>query len=180
MLLLSPNRKIVSFVIITLLLVLGAFSYEKADFEDSTPIIKPPKIKVKPNNFNKKTVPIQLLTLNTKATTPTSTGNAENLYGKFFYDRAKFYIIKNPKNRLHSSSIKSVTLVYLDDVLYKTKYSLSSNIVEELLKKYGVFNIVGYDFTNRDIISSEKVMSEENGIFVLNKKLDNYQLNLAT
>jgi len=175
---LSANKNIVPFVIITLLLVLGAFSYDKSDFEDPTPIIKPPKIKIKPNDFNKKTVPVQLLTLNTKPSTPTSTGNiAENLHGRFFYDRAEFYIIKEPKNKIHSSSINSITLVYLDDVLCKTKYSLSSNIVDALIKKHGAFNITGYDLANKELISLEEVMIEKNGYFELNKKLDNYQLS---
>lgn len=136
-----------------------------------------PQIKLNPNNLDKKNIPKQLLVLNTNPVSSTAEGDIkENLYGKFFYDRAEFYIIKNPKNKKHSSSIESITLVYLDDNLFKTKYSLSSNIVEELIEKYGVYEISGYDFDNRGLISTEKVMIEKNGAMMLNKKLDNYQL----
>jgi len=59
-----------------------------------------------------KNVPKQLLALNTKLISSSNEGDIkENLYGKFFYDRAEFYIIKNPKNKIHSSSIKSITFV---------------------------------------------------------------------
>ncbi len=158
--------------------MLGIASYDKADFVTTSQAIAATAIIKKPaNSFNKKVIPQKILTLNTKPTYTSAQGNIiENLHGRFLGDRAEFYIIKNPKNKIHNSPITSVSLVYLDAYLYKSKYVLTNNIALELIKKHGAFNISVYDFINRDIIANEKLLVKKNGVDYLNSKLNNYLL----
>ncbi len=174
----ASNNKLVFIIIIGLLLVLGIVSYDKSDFTNTSEAIAAPAIIKKPaNSFNKKKIPQKILTLNTKPTYTSAQGNIiENLHGRFLGDRAEFYIIKNPKNKIHDSPITSVSLVYLDAYLYKSKYILTNNIVLELIKQHGAFTISGYDFINRDIIADEKLLIKNNGMDYLNSKLNNYLL----
>jgi len=74
-------------------------------------------------NFDNKEVPEKLLTLNTPPTaTSTQEDIEENLFGKFFCDRAEFYVIKNPQNEVYATRPESITLFYLDGELRQTKY----------------------------------------------------------
>jgi hypothetical protein len=127
--------------------------------------------------FDNKEVPEKLLTLNTQPKDESSRENIdENLFGKFFCDRAEFYIIKNPQNKVYSSRPESITLYYLDGELRQTKYILNSDITTKLLRELGGFKIIGLDFKNRDIISSRQIITKtENGVS-LNSQLDNYEL----
>lgn len=122
-------------------------------------------------------VPEALLTLHTQP--HVSAGQepiAGNLFGKFFCDRASFYVIKNPKNEIFSSRPESITLFYLDGELRQTKYVLRHGIATSLLRELGSFRIAGLDRKNRDIISARKiVLRKENGV-ELNGQLDNYEL----
>ncbi len=173
------NTKTVHKIIILLLILLGVISYDRSDFKTTN---HPPELTAKenelpPDNFDKKDVPKELLTLNTKPVYRNSQGDIkENLYGKFLNDRAEFYTIKNPKNKIYSSKIKSITLVYLDKNLYKTKYFLASNIAPTLIKKYGELTIIGFDIKNRTIIDSLNKTALQKSTIALNKKIDNYQL----
>src|SRR5690606_66860 len=40
-----------------------------------------------------------------------------NLYGRFFCDRAEFYVIHSPQNRIQYSGVKTLTMCYLDGEL---------------------------------------------------------------
>nr|HPM29742.1 hypothetical protein [Chryseolinea sp.] len=100
-----------------------------------------------------------------------------NLFGKFFADRAEFFVINKPTNTLHGSSIQSITLFYLDGQLSKTKYVVADNIAENLVQQFGSFTITGLDQHNKSIIASHTVMIE-NGIESkrLNPQLDNFEM----
>jgi hypothetical protein len=127
--------------------------------------------------FDNKEVPEKLLTLNTQPKIESTQENIdENLFGKFFCDRAEFYIIKNPKNKIYSSSPESITLYYLDGELRQTKYILDGNIVTNLLHDLGGFKITGLDFKNREIISGRQIIIKTEKGIIMNSKLDNYEL----
>src|SRR3990170_3931863 len=64
------------------------------------------------SSFNHQQVPPSLLTLSAQAQKEVADKTQlpkENLYGKFFGERAEFYIIKEPKNKLYEAKVKSLT-----------------------------------------------------------------------
>lgn len=129
------------------------------------------------NNLNHKEVPDEFLSLYEQEETETINSDiGGNLYGKFFNERAEFFIIENPQNKLHDTGVKSITLYYLDGQLGKTKYILQQNVADKLIECYGSFKISAYDNKNRDILKSGKVLVKTDEDIVLNQQLDNYQL----
>ena len=122
-------------------------------------------------------LPDRLLTLNTEsnpeALAPPVTGN---LFGKFFCDRAEFYIIKNPQNNIFSAKANSIVLYYLDQQLRQTKYVLSDDIVTQLVNALGNFSIVGHDKKNNGIIESRRIVNKTSQGWEFNSALDNYEL----
>jgi hypothetical protein len=101
----------------------------------------------------------------------------ENLYGKFFNERAEFYIIEKPQNSLYRSKVNKLTLYYLDGQLSQTRYILAEDIVDDLLQIYGSFSITGHDAKNQALIRSRQIFTDTPNGRVLNKALDNYQIS---
>ena len=52
----------------------------------------------------------------------------KDLFGKFFQERAEFYIIEDPNKTIYNHPVKSITLYFLDGKLSKTKYELDADI----------------------------------------------------
>lgn len=133
------------------------------------------------NNLNNKEIPAAFLSLHEPAEEEegTAVANADisgNLYGKFFNERAEFFIIDNPKNKLHHTKVKTITLYYLDGQLGKTKYILEQDAATRLIECHGSFKISAYDDKNREILKSGKVLVRKGEDITLNQELDNYQL----
>lgn len=122
-------------------------------------------------------VPDRLLTLNTESNREVLQGTARgNLFGKFFCDRAAFYIIKNPQNNVFSTKANSIILYYLDQQLRQTKYILSDDIVTHLINSLGNFSITGLDQRNSKIIMARRVVTKKDQRWEFNEELDNYEL----
>ncbi len=122
-------------------------------------------------------VPDRLLTLNSASNADVLRASVSgNLFGRFFCDRAEFYIIKNPQNIVFSARANSIVLYYLDQQLRQTKYVLSTDIVTPLINSLGSFTIVGLDAKNRDIIRSKRIVHKTDKGWKFNTKLDNYEL----
>jgi hypothetical protein len=100
----------------------------------------------------------------------------KDLYGKFFRERAEFYIIEEPNKTIYSRPVKSITLYFLDGMLAKTKYELDDDISNELIQSYGNFTVRGYDTLTRRLVKSKKIIDVIDNRKVLNKRLINYQL----
>ncbi len=100
----------------------------------------------------------------------------EYLFGKFYGNRASYYIIKDPPNKIYGQKIKSMTLFFLDGQLYKTEYALERNIAFELINNYHQFSIRGFNEYNRSIMESETVFFKNNKRWYLNGHLDNYDI----
>jgi hypothetical protein len=100
----------------------------------------------------------------------------KDLFGKFFRERAEFYIIENPNKTIYNHPVKSITLYFLDGKLSKTKYELDADISDDLIHSYGAFTIKGYDSITRRIFKTEKVIDKVNNKKILNKNLINYEL----
>lgn len=131
-------------------------------------------------NLNNKEIPESLLELETQSRAETTQENIdENLFGKFFCDRAEFYIIKNPQYEIYYAKPESITLYYLDGKLLQTKYILSNDIATNLIRNLGNFKITGLDSKNREIIThSNVIVKTEKGI-ILNAELNNYEIKWA-
>jgi hypothetical protein len=144
---------------------------------DSSIQSKEPALAEQPGEPESKEVPEEMLALNTQPVTKTAQVNIdEDLFGKFFCDRAEFYINKNPQNQLYSSKTNSITLYYLDNELRQTKHALASDISTFLLRDLGSFRMTGFDTKNRELIRAGKVVIKTKNGVVLNSKLDNFEL----
>lgn len=100
----------------------------------------------------------------------------KNLFGKFFKERAEFYVIENPNKTIYNHPVKSITLYFLDGTLAKTKYELDEDISDNLIASYGAFTIKGYDTLTRKLFKTEKILQVIDQRKVLNKNLINYEL----
>jgi hypothetical protein len=100
----------------------------------------------------------------------------ENLFGKFYGERATFYIIPDPGTEMYDKPVRSITLYYLDGKHSKTKYVLEDNIVDDLINDYRKFNIRGIDEKNRQLLKTEKIYSRKHKRWALNARLDNYEI----
>lgn len=64
-----------------------------------------------------------------------------NHYGSFYNDQLSCYVIDIPDGKIAGSRVSKVVLFYIDHVLYKKKYILDSNPIEQIkteIRKYRV------------------------------------------
>ena len=128
-------------------------------------------------NLNNTTVPEKLLTLQNEQTIPQQNDTLRNnLFGRFFCDRAEYFIIDNPQNDIYREKPKSIVLFFLDGELCQTKYQLNNNIANRLYKELGRCNIAGLDARNKKIIEDRNILVKSAGETSLNHNLDNYEL----
>jgi hypothetical protein len=168
------ERKMLKTILITFIL-LPVISCDKTN--KSIPKENRIFIQEKSRKLDNKELPEKLLTLATEPKTDDEIGDIEeNLFGKFFCDRAEFYIIKNPVNQIYSTSAESITLYYLDSELCQTKYILNNDIKEVLIKQWGDFKILGLDYKNRDVIKTGEILIKTTNGWTLNERLNNYEL----
>jgi hypothetical protein len=132
--------------------------------------------KEKPIQKSEKNVSERFLRIDGSTDTLRSYELGKNLFGKFFKQRAEFYIIENPNKTLYNKPVKSITLYFLDGALAKTKYELDDDISDDLIQSYGTFTIKGYDTLTRGLFKREKIISVNNQRRSLNKNLTNYEL----
>lgn len=173
------RRQIINSTVIMSLVLIGFISYqEEIDNPMYQPIKSTPIVEVVRKSLDREKIPNTMLKLNTNSKSDFAKGDINaNLFGKFFYDRAEFYIIKNPQNKIYSSQTESITLFYLDGELSQTKYLLEKDIGSPLLKELGSFRIKGFDLKNRAIITSKNSLIKKEGKeIIINQNLDNYQL----
>jgi hypothetical protein len=174
---LNQNSGLYKVFLYTILLsIIQTFSACETSHDSSTQE-KGPVLTEEAGKMNNKKISQEILTLNTQPATKSSlTSMDENLFGRFFCDRAEFYVIKNPQNNLYSSKTESITLFYLDDQLRQTKYILTNDITTFLINDLGSFKIQAFDVKNKEIVKKEKVIIQTKDGVALNNKLDNYEL----
>jgi len=100
----------------------------------------------------------------------------KNLFGRFFKQRAEFYVIENPNKTLYNKPVKTITLYFLDGALAKTRYELEDDISDDLIHSHGTFTIKGYDTLTRGLFKREKIILVKDQKKMLNKNLTNYEL----
>ena len=130
----------------------------------------------KPVEKSEKNISERFLRIDGRTDTLRNYELGKNLFGKFFKQRAEFYIIENPNKTLYNKPVKSITLYFLDGALAKTKYELDEDISDDLIHSYGKFTIKGYDTLTRGLFKREKILSVKDQKKMLNKNLTNYEL----
>jgi len=131
---------------------------------------------VKEVKKSEKNIPERFLRIDGTVDTLRSYELGNHLFGKFFRQRAEFYVIENPNKTLYNHPVRSITLYFLDGMLAKTKFDLENDISDDLINSYGAFTIKGYDTITRKLLKTEKVVEARQDKKVLNKNLINYQL----
>lgn len=130
----------------------------------------------KPVQKSEKNISERFLRIDGRTDTLRNYELGKNLFGRFFKQRAEFYIIENPNKTLYNKPVKSITLYFLDGALAKTKYELNEDISDDLIQSYGTCTIKGYDTLTRGLFKREKIILVQDRKKVLNKNLKNYEL----
>lgn len=130
-------------------------------------------------DFNDQKIPKEFLTLSDSTDEVPGVKEEDlegNLFGKFYADRASFYIINNPKNKIYDVKVNTLTMYYLDGELCKTKYLLEKDVTNTLINQYGRFKIQGFDVENRYLLRKEPIVIKKGDRWELNQKFTNYKL----
>jgi hypothetical protein len=101
---------------------------------------------------------------------------SKNLYGKFFYDRAEYYVIDNPTNKLWGKAVLQTTLYYFDGQLYKVRHLMEEDISSDLINGYRKFKIKALDSLSRSVLKSQAAVFRMNDHLLLNDNLSRYEL----
>jgi hypothetical protein len=171
------TAKSASLVMLLLLFIMEISSCNSPQQELANPAGSPEENQLK-QTLNNTPLPSRLLDLNPDTAADAATADLhQNLFGKFFADRAAFYIVRNPTNKLYHSNIKTMTMYYLDGRRSKTKYIMAENVENRLVTAFGSFTIKGYDDKNRALIRNKKIWASTVGSLALNTQLDNYEIS---
>jgi len=100
----------------------------------------------------------------------------EHLYGRFFDDRAEFYIVEHPELYIGNTEVNRLTLYFIDGTLCKKKYELGSDIGSELMKSYGGFKFKALNTQTQESSRSEKIVVETKNGHQINENLNRYQM----
>jgi hypothetical protein len=114
--------------------------------------------------------------LETKSTIQQASLLEKDLFGKFFNDRAEFYIVEKPANLLFDRPIDKIVFYFLDDELCQTRYFIHDDISTELINSYGKFTITGLDYETRNFFKNNPALVSDGFGFHLNKQIRKYEL----
>ena len=140
-----------------------------------TPVKKNLTEKSKKANLEKATT-YSLIQVEIGSTKEQMSVDQEHLYGKFFDDRAEFYIVENPELYISSTLVNRLTLYFIDGTLCKKKYELDSDISNDLMKAYGGFRFKALNDTTYKLSRSEKIVLKTSEGNEINDKFNRYQM----
>jgi len=100
----------------------------------------------------------------------------KHFFGTFFQRRANFFVIHEPNRTLYQKKVKNITLYYLDDELFKTKYTMEEDISNTLINSFGRFEFHPHDSLGRALGRHKQLIQKKNGKTILNENLINYEL----
>lgn len=101
----------------------------------------------------------------------------DHFFGKFFQDRAEFFVIQNSTSEIFGTPVKTIVLYYLDERHCQSKFIVSENIADKLIARYGTFSLTALDDYNRELAENENVLIEENGSKKLNRDFTHVELS---
>ncbi|WP_258102011.1 hypothetical protein [Marinoscillum pacificum] len=100
----------------------------------------------------------------------------QHLYGKFFDDRAEFYIVENPDLYVSEALVNRLTLYFIDGTLCKKKYELDTDISQELMKAYGGFRFKALNDTTYKLSREENIVVKSDTGNFINDSFNRYQM----
>lgn len=101
----------------------------------------------------------------------------DHFFGKFFQDRAEFFVIQNSASEIFGTPVKTIVLYYLDEQHCQSKFIVTENIADKLIARYGTFSLTALDDHNREVAEHENVLIEENGSKKLNRAFTHVELS---
>ncbi|HCX22856.1 MAG: hypothetical protein CMB80_29735 [Flammeovirgaceae bacterium] len=117
-----------------------------------------------------------LITVEIGATREQMQVSQEHLYGKFFDERAEFYIVEKPELYVSDALVNRLTLYFIDGTLCKKKYELDTDISQELMKSYGGFRFKALNDTTYKLSREEKIVIKSDTGNVINDAFNRYQM----
>ena len=97
-------------------------------------------------------------------------------FGKFFQERAEFFVIQDTKSKIFETRISTIIMYYLDGVHCQSRFILTENVADKLIAQYGTFTITPLDENNKRVLTEASVMINENGKKRINPELTHYEL----
>lgn len=97
-------------------------------------------------------------------------------FGKFFQERAEFFVIQNPKSKIFDIPVSKIILYYLDEVHCQSRFMLTENAANKLIVQYGKFSITPLDANNKTTLEKESILINDNGQKKINPALTRYEL----
>jgi hypothetical protein len=101
----------------------------------------------------------------------------DHLFGKFFEDRAEFFVIQGSSSEILGAPVSTIILYYLDERHCQSKFILTENIADKLIARYGTFNLTPLDQNNRDLLETKNILIEEDGHKMLNRSFTHVELS---
>lgn len=98
----------------------------------------------------------------------------EDLFGKFYDERATFYVITDPGLFIGDAPVSRLTLFFVDDELMKKKYELEKDIHQDLIRIYRNFSFVPLNANSRQLADTETPVVKEQK--TINPLFDHYRL----
>lgn len=98
------------------------------------------------------------------------------LFGKFFQDRAEFFVIQHSNSTIFGIPVSTVVLYYLDGEHCKTKFVMTEDIGGRLIAEYGNFKIVPLDEPTKELLSKEEIVVTVKENKIINKAFRKYEL----
>ncbi len=117
-----------------------------------------------------------LITVEIGATREQMAVSKEHLHGKFFNDRAEFYIVENPELYVSDALVNKLTLYFIDGTLCKKKYELDTDIGPELMKSYGGFRFKALNDTTEKLSHKEQILVKDEAGNQINDHFNRYQM----
>lgn len=101
----------------------------------------------------------------------------DHLFGRFFQNRAEFFVIQNSTSEILGTPVKTIVLYYLDEQHCQSKFIVSENMADKLIAQYGTFSLTALDPYNRELAKSQNILISENGKKKLNPAFTNVELS---
>ncbi|QOI98102.1 MAG: hypothetical protein HRU69_11670 [Flammeovirgaceae bacterium] len=90
-------------------------------------------------------------------------------FGKFFQERAEFFVIQSPKSKIFDSPVSRIILYYLDGEHCQSRFILTENVANKIIAQYGTFSITPLDGNNKTALENQPIMIDDNGQRMLNR-----------
>ncbi|MEQ8238429.1 MAG: hypothetical protein RIA69_04410 [Cyclobacteriaceae bacterium] len=99
-----------------------------------------------------------------------------HLHGRFFEDRAEFFVVEQPQLYLSDTKVNELTLYFIDGILCKKKYALDDDISYDLMRSYGTFKFRALNDSSKKVSKREGILKKISGKKLMNENLTYYRM----